>query len=396
MIYDFDEIIPRNDTACVKYDLLEQYFGATNLIPLWVADMDFRTPDFVVEAVKKRASHEIYGYSFRTDAYTDAIIHWFKTRHSWEIQKEWIAFSPGVVPALNLVVMGFTNPGDEIIVQPPVYFPFFSAVENHQRKLVYNQLKYQNGRYYFDFENLKAIISNRTQMLILCNPHNPVGRAWTVDELRQLTDICLQHDILILSDEIHCDLALPPHKHVVTASLSEAVAKQTITAIAPSKTFNLAGMATSAVVCSNPDLKQRYDKILDQVHVGMGNLFGVVAAEAAYRGGHRWLDQLLAYIKDNYIFVYNYLENHLPFIKPIPLEATYLLWLDFKAAGFGSNEELRDFVIQKAGLALSEGVSFGPGGEGFMRMNLACSRVVLQKALAQLKNAFDDRKEKTI
>lgn len=389
MIYDFDEIIPRLNTACVKYDLLEQYFGASDLIPLWVADMDFRTPDFVVEAVKKRASHEIYGYSFRDVSYTDAIIQWFKTRHNWELQKEWISFSPGVVPALNLVVMGFTNPGDEIIVQPPVYFPFFSAVENQNRKLIYNQLKYLNGRYYFDFENLKASISDRTKMLMLCNPHNPVGRAWTEEELRQLTDICLQHQILIVSDEIHCDLALPPHRHVITASLSEAVANQTITAIAPSKTFNLAGMATSAVVCSNPELKQKYEKILDEVHVGMGNLFGAVAAEAAYRDGHHWLDQLLNYIKGNYVFVYEYLENHLPQIIPIPLEATYLLWLDFNATGFGSNKELRDFVIRKAGLALSEGLSFGPGGEGFMRMNLACPRAVLQKALVQLKKAFD-------
>ena len=394
MAYNFDEIIPRQNTSCVKYDLLEQYFGSKNLLPLWVADMDFRTPDFVVRAVKKRAAHEIYGYSFRTASYDEAVVNWFRRRHSWEIKKEWMAFSPGVVPAMNMIVLGFTEPGDEIIVQSPVYFPFFSAVENNNRKLVHNQLLYKNGRYFFDFENLKSKISARTKMLILCNPHNPVGRAWTKNELTELAEICLKNNMLIISDEIHCDLALPPHRHVVMAGISERIANQTITTVAPSKTFNLAGMATSAVIISNPELKKKYDKILDQVHVGMGNLFGNVATEAAYTHGHEWLDQLLDYVKGNCIFAGNYLENFLPQIRPVPLEATYLLWLDFRDTGFGSDEELRSFMINKAGLALSEGTSFGPGGEGFMRMNLACPRAVLEKALEKLRKAYAENSVK--
>lgn len=392
MNYNFDEIIPRHNTSCVKYDLLNHYFGSADLIPLWVADMDFKTPDFVVNAVKERASHEIYGYSIRPPSYDEAIINWFKRRHHWEINKEWMAFSPGVVPAMNMIVMGFTEPGDEIIVQPPVYFPFFSAVENNNRKLVHNQLLYKNGRYFFDFDDLEANITVRTKMLLLCNPHNPVGRAWTKDELSQLASICLKHNILILSDEIHCDLALPPHKHVPTATLSEAIANQTITTVAPSKTFNLAGMATSSVIISNPELKKKYDKILDQVHVGMGNLFGNVATEAAYTHGDEWLDQMLDYVKDNCRFVIDYLETFLPQIKPIPLEATYLLWLDCRNLGFGSDKELKEFMTKKAGLAMSEGASFGPGGEGFMRMNLACPRAVLVKALEQLKQAYANEK----
>ena len=387
-MYNFDEIIPRQNTSCVKYDLLDHFFGSTDLIPLWVADMDFKTPDFVVNAVKERAAHEIYGYSIRPPSYDEAIVNWFKRRHHWDIKKEWMAFSPGVVPAMNMIVMSFTEPGDEIIVQPPVYFPFFSAVENNKRTLVHNQLKYSNGRYYFDFEDLEAKITVRTKMLMLCNPHNPVGRAWTKDELSQLASICIKHNILILSDEIHCDLALPPYKHVALASISDTIANQTITTVAPSKTFNLAGMASSAVIISNPELKKKYDKILDQVHVGMGNLFGNVATEAAYTQGFEWLDQMLEYVKDNCRFVIDYLETFLPQIKPIPLEATYLLWLDCRNMGFDSDKELKEFMIKKAGLAMSEGASFGPGGEGFMRMNLACPRAVIVKALEQLKQAY--------
>ena len=272
MIYDFDEIIPRQNTASVKYDLLQKYFGKDNLLPMWVADMDFRTPDFIVNAVKERASHEIYGYSFRTEKYNEALIGWFARRHGWKIDKEWVSFSPGVVPALNLIVMEFTEPGDEIIVQPPVYFPFFSAVKNHNRKLVLNQLAYEKGRYSIDFKDLESKINSNTRMLILCNPHNPVGRAWKVEELEQLANICVKNNILLLSDEIHCDLVFPPTKHIITASLSEEIANNTITAVAPSKTFNLAGLSTSAIICPNPELKRRYDKILDNVHVGSGNI----------------------------------------------------------------------------------------------------------------------------
>jgi cysteine-S-conjugate beta-lyase len=393
MPYNFDEIIARRHTNCVKYDLLKEYFGDENLLPLWVADMDFKTPDFVVKAVQQRAAHEIYGYSIRSSAYDEAIINWLKRRHHWEIEREWLSFSPGVVPALNMLVMAFTQPGDEVIVQPPVYFPFFSAVENHGRILVHNQLKYHAGKYSMDLEDLKSKISSRTRLLLLCHPHNPVGRCWTKEELSDLAEICIENKIVIVSDEIHSDLALPPHRHQPLAAISEAIAMNTITTIAPSKTFNLAGMATSAIICQNPELKKKYDHVLDQVHVGMGNLFGAVAAEAAYKSGDQWLDELLDYIAANHDFVVDYLKNNLPQIRPIPLEATYLLWLDFSDAGFSTDQEMKDFIIQKARLALSDGPSFGPGGSGFMRMNLASPRVVIERALNQLKEAFQKHQQ---
>jgi len=388
MRYNFDEIIPRLNTSCIKYDMLEKYFGAACLIPLWVADMDFRTPEFIVKAVKERAAHELYGYSFRGKDYDSALCRWFLRRHNWEIKPEWLSFSPGVVPAMNLAIMGLTEPGDEVIVQPPVYFPFFSAVENHHRKLVHNQLLYNKGRYYLDFDDLEAKISGRTRMLILCNPHNPVGRAWTKQELEQLAEICLKHKVLILSDEIHCDLVLPPHRHTVMASISGRIADVVITTVAPSKTFNLAGMANSAVICSNPEMKQKFDKALELTQVGLGNLFGNVATQAAYTHGDAWLDELLDYLTGNYRFVYGYIETYIPQVRVVPLEATYLLWLDFSGLGFGSDEVLKKFIINKAGLALSEGTSFGPGGSGFMRMNLACPRAILHKALEQLRAAI--------
>lgn len=388
MNYNFDEIIPRHNTACYKYDKLKELFGSEELLPLWVADMDFRTPDFVVDAIRKRAAHEIYGYFFRPTSYEEAIIGWFKRRHGWEIKREWLAFSPGVVPALNMLVMALTEPGDEIIVQPPVYTPFFGAVNDHQRKLVLNPLLCSEGSFTFDFQQLEKVISARTRMLILCSPHNPVGRVWTLQELNQLADICLRNNILIVSDEIHCDLVLPPHKHLPIASLSDEIANITITTISASKTFNLAGLATASVVIPEAGLKQKYEQVLAKMHLGMGNLFGTVAAEAAYNNGDHWLDQLLDYLRGNFDFVGDYLDQHLPRVKHFPLEGTYLAWLDFREAGFDSHDAIKTFVVQNAGLALSEGTTFGMGGDGFMRMNLACPRATLEIALNRLHEAY--------
>ncbi len=388
MSHNFDEIIPRLNTACYKYDKLNALFGSEDLIPLWVADMDFHTPDFVVEAIKKRASHEIYGYTFRPTSYEDAVIGWYKQRHGWEIKREWLAFSPGVVPALNMLVMSLTEPGDEIIVQPPVYAPFFGAVNDHQRKLVLNPLLCAKGHYAFDFQQLEKIISVRTRMLILCSPHNPVGRVWSRQELNRLAEICMRNNLLILSDEIHCDLVLPPNRHVPVATLSDEIAKNTITTISASKTFNLAGLATASVVIPDPGLKVKYEQLLAKLHLGMGNLFGALAAEAAYNHGNEWLDQLLDYLSQNFDFICNYLAQHLPAIKAFPLEGTYLAWLDFRRAGFSSHTELKTFMVQHAGIALSEGDTFGMGGDGFMRLNLACPRATLEKALARLRNAY--------
>jgi cystathionine beta-lyase len=389
MKYNFDEIIDRKNTSCVKWDFAEQYFEAKDILPMWVADMDFKTPDFIVEAIKKRADHEIYGYTVRPESYYSSMINWIEKKHQWKIDKDWIIFSPGIVPAVNMAVMAYTNPGDKIIVQPPVYFPFFSAVRDNGRQLVYNQLQLENGRYNMDIEDLEKRIDNRTKMIIISNPHNPAGSAWTKDELTKLGEICIKHNIILISDEIHSDLVISPFKHTVAANISEEIANVTISMMAPSKTFNLAGMASSSVIISNPKLRNDFQVFLDRVHVGMGNLFGMVASEAAYTHGEEWLNQLLDYINRNVDYVENYLNNYIPKIKMIRPEATYMIWLDFRELGL-SNEELKKFVLEKAKLGLNDGPVFGPGGEGFQRMNVACPKSIVEEGMKRLKHAVDN------
>jgi cystathionine beta-lyase len=392
MLYNFNKIIPRENTDCVKYDLRKAFFGKEDVLPLWVADMDFETPDFIREAVLKRASHPVYGYTFRGDSFSNSIVQWMKKRHNWEIKKEWVAFSPGVVPALNMAVLAFTEPGDKIIVQPPVYFPFFTAVKNHGRELVYNELFEKNGRYSMDFDDLEQRIDDKTRMLLLCHPHNPVGKLWSKEELETLVEICSRKNILIVSDEIHSDLILNGNVHVPLATISQKAADISLTCIAPSKTFNLAGLGTSALIIPNEIHKKTYEKILDDLHIGMGNLFGIVALEAAYDHGEDWLGQLLDYLNGNLAILNEFFINRIPQIKVIQPEATYLVWLDFRALGL-KGKELKEFVIQKAGIGLNDGPSFGPGGDGFQRINIASPREVLMQALERLEKAVRDLKK---
>jgi cystathionine beta-lyase len=387
MTYNFDKIIRRENTACVKYDLRKGYFGREDVLPLWVADMDFETPDFIREAVQKRAAHPIYGYTFRTDSFSQSIINWMKKRHGWDVQKEWVSFSPGVVPALNMAVLAFSEPGEKVIVQAPVYFPFFTAVKNHGRELVYNQLIEKNGRYEMDFDDLEKKADDKTRILLLCHPHNPVGRLWSRDELETLTDICVRKNILIVSDEIHSDLMLNGNKHIPLASLSQKAADISLTCIAPSKTFNLAGLSTSALIIPNETHKKTYEKMLDALHIGMGNLFGTISLEAAYNEGEEWLEELLGYLDKNLLLLNEFFRTRIPGVKVIQPEATYLVWLDFRCLGL-NNKELKEFIIQKAGIGLNDGPSFGPGGEGFQRINIALPRVILQEALERLEKAL--------
>jgi cysteine-S-conjugate beta-lyase len=387
MKYNFDEVIDRTNTACVKYDLRNLFFGTEEVIPMWVADMDFRTPDFIMNAIRERAQHEILGYSIRPESYFASLINWLKRRHNYDVQKDWITFSPGIVPAVNMSVLAFSKRRDKIIIQPPVYFPFFDAVKNHGRKLVYNQLIMDSGRYRMDYENLKKLCREGAHMLILSNPHNPAGNAWAADELQRMAEICLKYNVLIISDEIHCDLVNRGFQHTVLASLSPEIEANTVTMVAPSKTFNLAGLATASVIISNPVLKKKYRKVLDALHIELGNVFGNVASEAAYTQGDEWLEQLLDYIDGNIHTLIDFAEKHLPQVKVIRPEATYMVWLDFSATGM-SDKELKKFMIEKAGLGLNEGTQFGSGGEGYMRINLACPRATLLKALEQLKAAF--------
>ncbi|MCF8367907.1 MAG: PatB family C-S lyase [Bacteroidales bacterium] len=388
MHYNFDEIIDRKGTSCVKWDITKAYFGSDELLPMWVADMDFKTPDFIVEAVKKRAAHEIYGYTVRPESYYSSMINWIGKKHKWKIEKDWIIFSPGIVPAVNMAVLAYTKPGDKVIVQPPVYFPFFSAVKDNGRQLVYNQLHIENGRYHMDFEDLKKKIDNRTKLIIISNPHNPGGSAWTKDELMKLGEICIEHNIILISDEIHSDLVIPPFKHTVAANISEEIADVTISMMAPSKTFNLAGMASSSVIISNPQLRNDFQVFLDRVHVGMGNLFGMVASEAAYTQGEDWLNQMLEYVKRNIDYTETYIKEKIPKIKMMRPEATYMVWLDFRELGMDNNE-LKRFIIEKAKLGLNDGPVFGPGGEGFQRMNLACPRAYVEEAMLRLEKAIN-------
>jgi len=386
---NFDKIIERENTNCVKYDLRKQIFGTTDLTPMWVADMDFETPDVIIEAIKKRLEHPVLGYSFRPQSFYKSIIDWLNIRHQWNVKKEWISFSPGVVPALNMIVLGLTEADDKIIVQPPVYFPFFTAIENHGRRLINNPLIIKNSRLCIDFNDLETKISAGTKMLFLCNPHNPGGSVWKRDELLKIADLCLKNNVIVVSDEIHSDLIFSPNKHIPFASLSKEISDITITCMAPSKTFNIAGLSTSFLVISNQELMKKYNKTLDNVHVGQGNIFGTIALEAAYNHGSQWLEELLSYLRINIDFVENFLKNNIPEIKMLKPEATYMIWLDCRNLNM-NDKPLRNFLIKEAKIGLNDGPVFGIGGEGFQRMNIACPLSVIEKALIRLKKAVDN------
>ncbi|MCA1757065.1 MAG: PatB family C-S lyase [Bacteroidales bacterium] len=389
MRYNFDNPVSRQGTSSVKYDRREEVFGKEDIIPMWVADMDFCPPPSVTEAIRNRAGHEILGYSVRRQEYYDSIIRWHRQRYNWDINPGSILFSPGVVPALNIATLAFTKPGDSIIVQPPVYFPFFTAVTDHGRRLATNRLMFSDGRYRFNNERLREECRNGAKMLFLSNPHNPVGRVWTRDELLGIAEICIEYGVIIISDEIHCDLVLTGHRHTPVATLSEEIAGSTITCVAPSKTFNLAGMATSSIIIDNSGLRTRFASLIDSLHITNGNIFGTEASIAAYSEGEEWLEQLIQYLEGNIDYVTGFCSENLPVIKPVRPEATYLLWLDCREMGM-TGSELNNFFVNRAGLGLNEGSTFGEGGEGFMRMNLATPLSTVKKAMNQLLAAFRD------
>ena len=388
-MWNFDEIINREGTDCIKYDWRSEVFGKSDVIPMWVADMDFRTPSFITDAISERLKHEILGYSFRPESYFNAFISWVSAHHGWAIRREWIEFSPGVVPALNMCTLAYSNAGEEIIIQPPVYTPFHGAVKDHGRKLVFNNLKETAGGWVMDFDGLRKVITPSTRMIVISNPHNPVGRAWKQAELSELVDICHSKGIVILSDEIHSDLALPGNVHVPVASVSERAAAITVTCMAPSKTFNLAGLSTSSMIIADERLREKYRKVLVGLHLHLGNIFGNIASEAAYAHGSEWLSEMIRYIQGNVDLVIAYCEEHLPLIKPVKPEATYMMWLDCRQMGM-SGKDLHRFFIDRAGVGMNEGSAFGPGGEGFMRINLACPRSLVEKALKQIDRAVNE------
>jgi len=389
MRYDFDETVDREGGHCLKYDFRKQVFGTEDVLPMWIADMEFKTPDFVVAAVQKRAAHEIYGYPCRPAEFCDAARKWVKSRHGWEIQNRWISFSPGVVPALSALILALTQPGDKIIAQLPAYPPFLSTVKNHGRRIVNNPLKHQNGRYRMDFTDLIRKIDSRVKMILFCSPHNPSGRVWQKEELARLAEICLANDIIIVSDEIHSDLVFKPHRHIPMAALSEEIARQTITCIAPSKTFNMAGLSTSVIISGNPKYKTAFDNMLDTLHIQGGNIFSFPALAAAYNQGAKWLEQLLDYLEKNIDFALDFIERHLPLIKTHKPEASYLLWLNCRAMGLG-DEKLFEFMVEKARVGMNNGIDFGGEGRGFLRLNVACPRSMLHRALVRIAEAVNE------
>ena len=386
-MYNFDEIIDRSNTDTIKHDRLKAVFGTEDVLSMWVADMDFKTPDFIINKIKKRLEHEVLGYTFRGDSFSNSVVNWLKEQHQWDVKKEWITYSPGVVPALTMMINAFTQPGDKVIVQSPVYYPFFTSVLNTGRQLLNNELKLVEGRYYMDFEDLKKQIDSRTKMILFCSPHNPAGRVWSRGELMELAEICVEKNIIIAADEIHSDIILNRNKHIPIASLSEKISNITISTYAPSKTFNLAGLSTSVVVCSNKELLTTYTNYIGDFHLHMGNIFGGVALEAAYTEGKRWLTEMISYIEHNTDLVRQFAKKHTDKMELIEPEATYLLWLDFKKLKF-SDEELKRFMIKEAKLGLNHGPVFGDGGEGFQRMNVACPSSVVEQALLRLEQAF--------
>jgi cystathionine beta-lyase len=385
---DFDRSVDRAGTRSIKWDGREKVFGKADIIPLWVADMDFETPGFIRERIARRLEHPILGYTYRGDAFANAFTGWVKRRLDWEVHPAWTTFMPGVVAAVSTAVLAYTEPGDEVIIQPPVYHPFYFVVEGHKRKLVYNPLIHKDERFYFDLDQLKKAITPKTKMLILSSPHNPGGTVWTAQELRSLVEICKEHGIMIVSDEIHSDLVFKPHVHVPILKVAEDYQDKILIAMAPSKTFNLAAMSTSVVVIPDPKVRKIYEELVYHLHIGLGNVFGFEALEAAYEEGDQWLDELLLYLDGNRRFIQDFLKSELPMVGMMMPEATYMTWLDFRSLGM-KQEELAQFMIHKADLGLNSGTQFGPEGEGFMRLNFSCQRSLLDKALHQLKSAIN-------
>jgi len=389
--YNFDTIIPRENTSCVKYDLRKSIFGKEDVIPMWVADMDLPTPSFIIDALAQRLKHPILGYTIRDNAFHESIVWWNKRRHNWDIEKEWISICAGVVSGLNHAIQAFTEPGDKIIIQTPVYHPFFSTIKNNGRVILQNPLIEENMHYRMDYDNLEALASKGAKMIIISNPHNPVGKVWTKQELEKLAEICLKYKILVVSDEIHSDLIVKPYKHIPFASLSEKTKMSSVTFASTSKTFNLAGLFVGHVIIPNGEILKKYNQALEATGAGSGNIFGFEAVKAAYtENGEQWLEEALEYIKGNADAVKSFVEAKLPKVKVAELQGTYLLWLDFRAFGF-DDDTLNNILINEAGVGLNSGSVFGEQGKCFQRMNLACSRTIVNEALERIYKAFKDR-----
>ncbi len=387
MKYDFDEQIERRGSDCLKYDFAVERGMPEDILPLWVADMDFRTAPCITERIQKDAAFGIFGYTDSKDDYFQTLSKWYETYFNWKVEKDWLVKTPGIVFAIATAVSAFTKEGDSVLIQQPVYYPFSSVIRNNNRKLVNNELVLKEGRYEMDLEDFeKKIVQEKVKLFILCSPHNPVGRVWTEEELQRIGEICLKYDVKIVSDEIHSDFVYPGIVHHVLMTVDERFQDICIVCTAPSKTFNLAGLQVSNVWIPNPELRRIFEQKISAVGYSEVNMLGLHACQAAYEGGREWLEQLKEYLKGNLDFVRNYLKENIPQIKLIEPEGTYLVWLDCRELGL-SEKELEQFIAQKAKLWLDDGIIFGKAGEGFERVNIACPRATLKEALERLKKA---------
>jgi len=388
--YQFDEVLNRVQTHSVKFDLRRMIFGTDDVLPLWVADMDFKTPDFIVEAIRRRLAHEIFGYTYVPESFFESIQAWMKKRHGWPVEREWLLCCPGVVPALVLAVLSFTEPGDPVVVQPPVYFPFFSVIRDNGRVVIDNPLVLREGRLSMDDVHLAACLEQNVKLLLLCSPHNPGGSVWTRRELERLGELCTEKGVLIVSDEIHSDLIFKGHKHVPTASVSDEVARRTVTLISPTKTFNTAGLPIATAIIPDVDLRRRFQRTMENLHLTIPNVLSVAALESAYTHGERWLEQLLDYLENNLNYTVAFFERHIPEIRVIKPEGTYLVWLDCRGLGM-NHDQLQAFMVGRARVGLNDGLKFGLGGDRFLRLNMACPLSVLKEALERIEQAVRAR-----
>jgi len=389
--YDFDRIIDRKNTDSLKYDFAKERGKPEGILPLWVADMDFSAPPCVIDALVQKSQHGIFGYSESKSDYFEVLHDWFSRQFNWNVQPEWLVKTPGVVFAINTAIRALTDEGDAVLIQPPVYYPFSGSIVANRRKLVVNQLVYSHGKYSIDFSDFEEkIVENDVKLFILCSPHNPVGRVWTADELVRMGDICLKHGVIVVSDEIHADFTYPGHRHFVFADLKPEFSDITVTSTAPTKTFNLAGLQISNNFIANGDIRRKFRKAIARSGYSQPNVMGIVACRAAYAGGSEWLVKLKEYLSQNLDFLRSFLREKLPQIKLVEPEGTYLVWLDCSALGL-DDKTLEDFIVNEAGLWLDSGTMFGAGGEGFQRINIACPRAVLHKALTRLEQAVYKR-----
>ena len=383
MQYNFDQIIDRRGTDALKIDAVPNIWGRDDLMPLWVADMDFATPPFIMEALRRRMEHEVIGYTVRTPQWASSIVAWQQSRYGWEIQPEWLNFVPGIVPGIAFVISCFTEPGDAILIQPPVYHPYIHVPTNLGRTLRRNRLDMVDGQYQIDFERFERDVRG-CKLFLLCHPHNPGGRVWSEEELRRIAEICHREGVIVVSDEIHADLTLLPYQHVPFAKVSAEAAECSITLMSPSKAFNMAGLTSSYSIISNEALRERFHRHLEHSELNLGHAFAFISVAATYSHGTEWLDQMLAYVQGNIDYMEQYLATSLPQVGMIRPQASYLVFLDFRKLGL-SQAELNTLIVDKARLALNDGAMFE--GEGFMRLNAASPRSVIEEAMRRLSEA---------